>query len=418
MAHLKSGSLAAQLSGAAAIMARIWEGESLADGLLQTTNEQDRPAIQDMVYSALRAYGWADAILAKLMQKPMNDLWVRAVMSLAMLRLQQRPQDAHTIVNQAVEAVAAYDERFKGLTNGVLRNFQRQRESLVAAVETIEQVRWAHPKWWVKHVQRDHRDHWQQILNAGNSHPPMALRVNRRKTNRDEWLLRAQAAGVAGVPRGEFGVLLNQPVRVNALPGFFEGEVSVQDLGAQQAAALLNPAAGSRVLDACAAPGGKTAHLLENADVDLLALDVSAMRCQRIDENLSRLNLQAKTLAADCRDTASWWDQRPFDAVLADVPCTASGVVRRHPDSKTLRQEADLRRFAKTQREILEALSPIVRLGGTLLYATCSVFHEENQTQISQFLQAHPEMRLCQELQLLPQSEHDGFYYALLERVG
>ncbi len=414
---LNTGSLAAQLSHAAHIIARIRAGESLADGLIQAIPETDRPAVQEMVYTFLRAYGWADAILAKLLQRPLQDMWLQSLLGLAILRLHRQSETAHTIVSQAVDAAAVHDEgRYKALTNGVLRNFQRQQPTLVSEVKEQEVVQWAHPRWWIKHIQRDHRQSWQTILRAGNTHPPMGLRVNLQRTTQAAWLAQAEEAGIAAKAFGTEGVLLDKPTRVSQLPGFFDGDVSVQDLGAQQAAELLNPAPGSRVLDACAAPGGKTAHLLERADLQLTALDVSADRCARIEENLTRLKLSATVKTADCREIETWWDNVLFDAILADVPCTASGVVRRHPDSKWLRQEADINRFARTQREILNALSRVLRPGGKLLYITCSVFSEENQQQITDFLVRHPDMQLTQEQQLLPNAEHDGFYYALLTR--
>lgn len=414
---LTPGSLAAQLSHAAQIVARIRDGESLADGLIQAVPETDRPAVQEMTYSFLRAYGWADAVLAKLLQKPLQDAWVQALLGLALFRLHHQHDKAHALVSQAVDAAAAHAEgRFKGLVNGVLRNFQRQSAELSKAVAEDEVVQWAHPRWWLRQVQYDHRRNWQAILRAGNARPPMALRVNLRKTTVSDWLAQATTAGLA-VEAGEGAcVLLKAPVRVGQLPGFYEGLVSVQDPGAQQAAALLNPASGMRVLDACAAPGGKTAHLLEQTDLMLTALDVSADRCQRIHENLARLGLQATVKAADCRALDDWWDGQAFDAILADVPCTASGVVRRHPDSKWLRQQADIGRFARTQREILDTLTRTLRPGGKMLYATCSVFREENQQQIANYLTRHPEMALLQETQILPDPVRDGFYYALLMR--
>jgi 16S rRNA (cytosine967-C5)-methyltransferase len=209
---------------------------------------------------------------------------------------------------------------------------------------------------------------------------------------------------------------MHKAVSVDALPGFFAGLVSVQDAGAQRAAELLSPVAQSHVLDACAAPGGKTAHLLEAADLDLLALDIDAGRTQRIADNLQRLSLSATIKVADCRDLDAWWDGRPFDAILADVPCSASGVVRRHPDIKLLRRESDIRRFAHTQSAILDALWLVLKPGGKLLYATCSVFPEENGAQIDAFLVRQPGASRLHEEQLLPQHENDGFYYALLQK--
>lgn len=414
---LPAGSLAAQLSQAADIVTRIRAGQSLAEGLIQAVPEADRPTVQEMVYSFLRAYGWADAVLGKLLQRPLQDGWVQSLLGLALFRLHHQHDKAHALVSQAVDAAAQHEGgHFKGLVNGVLRNFQRQSPEWVKALGEDEVVQWGHPRWWIRQVQYDHRRGWQSILRAGNLRPPMAVRVNVRKMAAADWQTQAQSAGL-GVESGENScVRLKDPVRVSQLPGFHEGQVSVQDPGAQRAALVLNPSAGSRVLDACAAPGGKTAHLLERTDLDLLALDVAPERCQRIHENLDRLGLKATVKAADCRQLDDWWDGQPFDAILADVPCTASGVVRRHPDSKWLRQSADITRFARTQREILDTLTRTLCPGGKLLYATCSVFRQENQQQIADYLIRHPEMSLVQEIQILPDAVQDGFYYALLSR--
>jgi 16S rRNA (cytosine967-C5)-methyltransferase len=244
----------------------------------------------------------------------------------------------------------------------------------------------------------------------------MALRVNGRRAGRDAYAVRLAEAGIAARPVGEAGLAMARPLPVDRLPGFADGLVSVQDPGAQRAAAILAPAAGSRVLDACAAPGGKAAHLLELNEIDLLALDLKPARCRRITENLARLGLTATVRTADCADLSSWWDGRPFDAVLADVPCSASGVVRRHPDVKWLRRAEDIAAFAATQARILDALWQVVRPGGTLLYATCSVFPAENAGQVARFLGRQPLACRRHEEQLLPDAEHDGFYYCLLEK--
>ena len=251
---------------------------------------------------------------------------------------------------------------------------------------------------------------------AGNQPPPMGLRVNVRQATRDDYFARLHSAGIEARAVGECGLALARPVAVDSLPGFAQGVVSVQDPGAQRAAELLAPAPGSRVLDACAAPGGKTAHLLERGDLELLALDLKAARCRRIEENLIRLHLHAEVKVADCVKLDTWWDGRPFAAVLADVPCTASGVVRRNPDAKWLRREADIASFAAAQARILDALWQVVEPGGKLLYATCSVFPAENGQQIERFLARQPLARRCLEEQLLPTAEHDGFFYCLLEK--
>ena len=417
MSRLPTDSLAFSLLEAARITAAVFAGQSLADGLLGRVDAVARPAVQDIVYGSLRRYGRGDFFLARLLAKPLAAEEVRALLLVAIYRLETRPDAAHTVVDQAVVAAGELAEgRFRGLVNGVLRNFIRQQTALNAALESDVLARSQHPDWWLTRLQAAYPNDWERIVAAGNAPPPMALRVNARRGSRDDYQIRLAAENLPATPIGEVGLLLDKPVPVDRLPGFAAGLVSVQDPGAQRAAELLDPAAGSRVLDACAAPGGKTAHLLEMGDLDLLALDLKPSRCRRVEENLLRLGLAAEVRAADCVKLDTWWDGRPFDAVLADVPCTASGVVRRNPDSKWLRREDDIASFARAQARILEALWQVVRPGGKLLYVTCSVFPAENGEQMAGFLTRHPEARCCHEEQLLPTAEHDGFFYCLLEK--
>jgi 16S rRNA (cytosine967-C5)-methyltransferase len=306
--------------------------------------------------------------------------------------------------------------RFRALVNGVLRNFLRQQSELLSAIATNDVARFQHPGWWLDRLYQAWPEAWQQIAQVGNSPPPMALRVNQRKISPPVYLAQLIEAEIPASFDGATGILLDKPVAVERLPGFADGLVSVQDPGAQRAAVLLDLPAGSRVLDACAAPGGKTAHLLERSDVDVLALDLKPARCRRIEENLARLGLTATTKVADCIKRDTWWDGEPFDAILADVPCTASGVVRRNPDAKWLRREEDIASFAATQARILDSLWIVLRPGGKFLYATCSVFAEENSEQIARFLKRQPTAQQCLTEQLLPNAEHDGFFYSLLEK--
>ena len=398
-------------------------GKSLSEALLVLADEPAvaRSAAQDVAYGVLRRYGWGEFILGRLMSKPLTHPETQALLLGALYRLDTRPDSSPMVVDQAVAAAGELAGGvFKGVVNGVLRNFLRQRESLLLALAQDEEANYQYPRWWLSRLRRAYRNDWQSIVAAGNTPPPMTLRVNQRRSTLSDYLARLNVAGLSARPllheKGLHGLILDKAVAVDALPGFFEGIVSVQDAGAQRAAELLAPEAGARVLDACAAPGGKTAHLLEMADLDLLALDIDAGRTRRIEENLQRLNLQATVTVADCSDVQRWWDGRPFDAILADVPCSASGVVRRHPDIKHLRRESDIRRFAHTQADLLDALWPLLKIGGKLLYATCSVFPEENSAQIDAFLVRQPGACRLHEEQLLPQDENDGFYYALLQK--
>ena len=420
---LAPDSLGWSLLLAARVLTMVRAGKSLSEALLVLADEPAvaRSAAQDVAYGVLRRYGWGEFILGRLMSKPLTHPETQALLLGALYRLDTRPDSSPMVVDQAVAAAGELAGGvFKGVVNGVLRNFLRQRESLLLALAQDEEANYQYPRWWLSRLRRAYRDDWQSIVAAGNTPPPMTLRVNQRRSTLSDYLARLNVAGLSARPllheKGLHGLILDKAVAVDALPGFFEGIVSVQDAGAQRAAELLAPEAGARVLDACAAPGGKTAHLLEMADLDLLALDIDAGRTRRIEENLQRLNLQATVTVADCGDVRRWWDGRPFDAILADVPCSASGVVRRHPDIKHLRRESDIRRFAHTQADLLDALWPLLKIGGKLLYATCSVFPEENSAQIDAFLVRQPGACRLHEEQLLPQDENDGFYYALLQK--
>ncbi len=425
---MKPDSLALALHLAAAAVAEVLAGRSLTEALAACWRAQpdlpagQRGAVQDLAYGALRRCGRDDFFLARLMEKPPAPA-MRALLLAALARLAARPEEAHTIVDQAVEAAGAVSRgRYKALANGVLRNFLRRRDELEAAAADDEAARWQHPRWWIARLRREYPQDWQAILAAGNGRPPMTLRANRRRVAAADYCARLQAEGLAAHLIEGGAILLERPVPVERLPGFAEGQVSVQDAGAQRAAPLLDVHDGMRVLDACAAPGGKAAHLLELAAVDLLALDADAGRALRISENLFRLGLLARVVPADCREPDAWWDGREFDRILADVPCSASGVVRRHPDAKWLRREGDIARFARTQGEILDALWRVLAPGGKLLYATCSLFPEENARQVAAFAARQEDcMRLpaagMPGLQLLPNEDHDGFYYALLQKL-
>lgn len=415
---LPSDSLAHALLLSASAVAAVIAGKNLPDALAAYAGEPapTRASVQDLAYGALRRYGWGDAILAALLSRPLPMPEVRGLLLCALYRLETRPEGVHTVVDQAVEAAGHLARgTFRGLVNGVLRNYLRQRETLLKQLDGDE-ARYQHPAWWLERLRRTHPGSWQQIVDAGNNPPPMALRVNQRRIGRDAYLQRLGEAEIGATPFGQAGILLARPQSVDSLPGFSDGLASVQDGGAQRAAELLAATAGQRVLDACAAPGGKAAHMLELADIQLTALEVDARRARRIDENLSRLGLAAQVKVADCREVAKWWDGVPFDCILADVPCSASGVVSRHPDSKWLRRETDIAAFARVQRQIFEALWPTLAPGGKLLYATCSVFSDENGRQLT-FAQTRLQAKKLAEEQWLPQGDHDGFYYALLQKA-
>lgn len=425
--RLPPDSLAFALLRTAEVISAVSDGRTL-DAALATCWQNHQPlppqrgAIQDMAYGTLRAYGRGDFMLRQLLRTPLNEPRLHALLLAAIYRLDTRSEDRHTTVDQAVNAAATLAHgKFRALANAVLRNAIRQRHELRSGLEADDIARWQHPQWWLDAVRKAYPDDWQAVLEAANQHPPMTLRVNRRHGDATAYVARLEEAGISARALDDTAVLLEKPQPVDALPGFAEGHASVQDWGAQRAAKLLQVAPGMRVLDACAAPGGKTAHLLEMADLDLTALELDPKRAQRIEDNLQRLHLKATVKVADCVDLDAWWDGRPFDRILADVPCSASGVVRRHPDIKWLRRAADIGAFATSQQRILDALWRTLAPGGKILYCTCSIFPQENGAQVAAFVGRHTDAVRVDidgqaELQLIPDLEQDGFYYALLQK--
>lgn len=423
---LPEDSLGYAMLRAAELVAGVMEGGNLTDAFERMAADHaawpdaTRGAVRDLAWLTLRDYGTGDAVLQQFLHSPPAVL-IHGLLLVALTRLEQRPEQAHTVVDQTVRAAAVAMPGLKGMVNGVLRNALRQRQLWTSWVEADEEARHTHPRWWVTRVRADHPEHWRSILEAGRQRPPMALRVNRRRAEVDAVVAELEAAGIALRAVSGRTVLLAQPVPVARLPGFAEGRVSVQDASAQRAALLLAPQAGERVLDACAAPGGKTAHLLELADIELSALELDPLRAQRIRANLDRLGLEARIQVADCARLETWWDGRPFDRILADVPCSASGVVRRHPDIKWLRRDEDITGFAAQQARIVDALWHTLAPGGTMLYVTCSVFGQENAAQLAAFLRRHADAESdpidgFPDCQLLPDADHDGFYFARLRK--
>jgi 16S rRNA (cytosine967-C5)-methyltransferase len=410
--HLAPDSLAFALDGAAHAVGAVRAGSALPAALQAVVasgkHAAARGAIQDIAYRTMRRLALADALLHALVRKAPPP-HVGNVMACAFALLAD--DDAHaayapfTVVDQAVNAIAARREFAfaKGLVNAVLRNFLRERELLLEGARRDDAARWNYPQWWIDAVRRGQPDAWQRILEAGNEHGPLTLRVNARHSSVDDYLARLKAESIDASRAGEHAVRLATPMPVDRIPGFAEGVVSVQDAGAQRAAQLLDVRDGMRVLDACAAPGGKTGHILELANVDLVALESDQSRAVRIGENLERLKLSAEIKVGDAGDSASWFDGRPFDRILADVPCSASGIVRRHPDIRWLRRASDIAALVDEQRRILNALWPLVAKGGELLYVTCSIFPEEGEEQARWFGARHEDaVRLDAPGQLLP----------------
>jgi len=419
---------------AARAVTQVMGGVRLRDALADVDDGaalRGRTLVQEIVYGTLRHWGMLDAIAGALVRKPIADPLLRSLVAVALYQLDHTRAPAFAVVDRAVFAAGELVRPgAKALVNALLRRYLRERTTIVEAVQADDVARWSYPRWWIDRVRRDYPADWQAILAAGNERPPLTLRVNRRVTNREALLQSFADAGIDAHPIGESAVIVTDPQPVTALPGFDAGAFAVQDLGAQLAASLLDIADGMRVLDACAAPGGKTAHLLDTADVDVVALDVDGERLLRIRDNLTRLRLADRRVAivqGDAGAPASWWDGAPFDRILLDVPCTASGVVRRHPDVKWRHRAADVERFGREQARLAEAAWPLLVAGGKLLYATCSVFKAENEDRAAEFAGRHsdalretltfPADAVHRGGQLLPSPSgaghnQDGFFYA------
>jgi 16S rRNA (cytosine967-C5)-methyltransferase len=382
-----------------------------------------RAALQDLSYGTLRFYGQLDAILRALLHKPLSDRRIYYVLLVALYQLQYSKAAQHAVVDHAVRSAQLLNAKISGLVNAILRNFLRQRELLLEQAAQHAEGKYSHPQWWIDELHAQYGERSAAVLEAGNQHPPMTLRVNQRRITAADYLALLSQHDLPARLIEPDALQLDKPVPVDKLPGFFDGLVSVQDAGAQYAARLLDVHDGMRVLDACAAPGGKTAHILERAAVNMVALDKDTKRLQRVAENLQRLDLSAQLLAGDAAEPQEWWNGELFDRILADVPCSASGVVRRHPDIKWLRRNSDIAVFAAQQLHILCALWRLLAQDGKLLYTTCSVFHQENEQVIAAFLAQQPDARRlpislpCDIVgQLLPNEQHDGFFYALLQK--
>jgi 16S rRNA (cytosine967-C5)-methyltransferase len=420
-----SGALAQSLREAASIVARVAAGRSLSEELALLggdNNGVSRAALIDLTHGTLRRSGRGPAIVRELSRRGRPDALVEALLWCSLYALESGRYAEYTVVDQAVRACGLLEKwTAKGYVNGLLRSAVRERASLGSRLAADAEARYQHPLWWIDAVRAAYPESWQDALAAGNSHPPMCLRVNARRTSPEAYLARLADSAIEARRIAPQALLLAKPLPVERLPGFAEGEVSVQDAGAQRAAAGLDLHEGQRVLDACAAPGGKAAHILETAAVSLTALDVERTRRARMAQEFERLHLRATLATADCTRVAEWWDGAPFDRILADVPCSASGIARRRPDVKWLRRAADLPAFAARQSAILDALWQVLGAGGKLLYVTCSVFPQENDAVIGAFVARAPgAVRLPlpdgAAAQSLPGAEHDGFYYALIQK--
>lgn len=414
------------------------DGRSADAGLAQVStmlaDARDVSFCRALVYGVLREHRRLAALRDQLLRSPLKtrDQDVAIAIELGLLQLMALDVKPHAAVSETVALARRRGKVWAAkLINAVLRRFQREQQALLAAVDTDPGVRWSAPDWLVAQLKQDWPEEWQALLAAQNARAAMTLRVNQRLTSVVDYQAELAAVGIEAKPLPGFAdaLVLAEPVAVDALPGFWQGRCSVQDGAAQLAAGLLAPKAGARVLDACAAPGGKSAHLLECSEIALLALDSDAGRLEKVTETLSRLQLSAHTQVADAGSPDDWWDGRQFDAILLDAPCSGTGVIRRHPDIKWLRRADDLARLEAGQKRLLSALWPLLAPGGRLLYATCSVLQRENEGMIVQFMAVHDDARAVpltlpvgREVgygrQILTgEAGVDGFYYACLEKT-
>lgn len=426
-------------TAAVKVLDRVLGGRSLSDtlddGLRAVPAGPEQALARELVYGVLRWYTRLTAVRDRLLAKPLKerDRDIGLLLAVGLYQCIELRTPPHAAVAATAESARKLGKSWGvGLVNAVLRRFLRERDQHLTAVDQSPETRYAHPHWLIEHYHAAWPGEWRRLLAENNARPPMTLRVNRRRGTREQYLSRLVEQGIPAQPHAiaADALVLDSPVPVERLPGFRDGLVSVQDAAAQQAAALLDVPDGARVLDACAAPGGKTCHLLERypAAEEVVALDVAPERLIRIDDNLRRLGLKATVLAGDARRPEAWWDGRPFDRILLDAPCSGSGVIRRHPDIKWLRREADLPALAETQRSLMEALWPLLKPGGKLVYATCSILPDENEKNLSEFVSRHADAQVatlhvdwgveagCGRYILTGESGMDGFYYGCLNK--
>ncbi|OCH97859.1 16S rRNA (cytosine(967)-C(5))-methyltransferase [Legionella jamestowniensis] len=414
------------------ILTKVMQEKKPLTRYLQTT-EDISPFTKELCFGVCRQYFRLEAMAGKLLDKQPKaiDVWLVLLMGLYQLQFMQKPD--YAVVKETVNLLAQLKKNWaKGLVNAVLRRFCREQQHLLVLLQNDDGFMYGHPGWFLQRLQKDWPQKWQEILLANDIHPPMSLRVNTRHTIRERYLQRLQQAGIEAYPHhySVDGIRLETPCDVYTLPGFMEGDVSIQDESAQLAASLLSLKPGLRVLDACCAPGGKTCHILEiEPHLDAcVALDVDEKRLQRVKENLTRLQLQATLIQADALKPSSWWDGKPFDRILLDAPCSATGVIRRHPDIKLLRTEEEIATVVQLQLNLLKHLWPLLSPGGLLVYATCSIIKEENEQQIAKFLADQTDCTVMTESkpwgyntgfgwQIFPKENGgDGFFYSVLRK--
>lgn len=430
----QSSSTISARKAATLALSAVMSGQSLQQCLApleDKVSSEDRAFLRDLVLGSCRYFFRLNALAKMLLSKPFDeaDQDLHALLIIGLYQLTIQGKAPHAAVHATVEICDELGKGYaKGVVNACLRRFGREYESLLPPLDDNPVTATSHPKWLVKMLSKGWPDDWQTILHNNNQPAPICLRVNRRQSTRDDYLVKLNEAGIEAYPTAlsPDGIYLVQSTDVTQLPSFQEGMISVQDEAAQLAALFLAPQENERILDACAAPGGKTCHVLEQANAQVIALDIEEKRLERVHQNLKRLQLQAEVVCADLATPDAWWNGEAFDAILLDAPCSATGVIRRHPDIKMLRRREDIAQLAELQAKLLDTSWQLLKSNGRLLYATCSVLPQENHQQISAFLERTPDAKLISlpEIgktdhdigrQLFPQiNGHDGFYYALL----
>lgn len=391
------------------------------------------PQLKEICFGVSRQFPKLNSFALYMLEKPFQekDLDIYAAILIALYQIDYMDTPEHAAVNEAVESAKLIGKPWAGkLVNAILRRYLREADDIKAVLNDMPSVAHSHPKWILKRFNKHWKNEFEQIVEANNARPPMCLRVNLSRVSRETQMDKLSAIGIEN-EKGQFSesaIYLKQATSVQSLPGFFDGDMSVQDEAAQLSASLLAVKEGEKVLDACAAPGGKTGHLLESADIELTAVELEPWRLAKIEENLERLSFNAALICADSGDLESWWDKEPFDKVLLDVPCSATGVIRRNPDIKINRKPADIDELVEIQKQLINNIWLTLKPGGKLLYATCSVMPEENEKQMADFLNETPNAqeimldvawgkKVSHGIQLLPtKNSHDGFYYCLIEK--
>ena len=420
----------AQLT-AAGIVKNVLEGNNLNKVFQKYSKEnkinpKDLSQTKDLVFGVLRSYGKTKFVINKLVKRPTPNLLISTLLHVALFQLISNRSNSYTVVDQAVSASNSVNKKYTAFINGVLRTFLRERIIILEEAEKNEEAKYSYPIWWINQIKKEYPKSWENILDIGNSHPALIIRVNIKKVSTNKYIKKLKEYKIEHRLLGDEAILIKKPIPVDSLPGFNEGEVSIQDYGAQLASRLLDLKKNHNVLDACAAPGGKACHMIEIEEIKLTAVEADKKRVERINENLTRLGHAFKVIHGEIKAGNVWWDKNLFDRILLDAPCSASGIVRRHIDIKWLRRPGDLDYFHEKQFELLRTSWEMLKPLGKLLYVTCSLFEMENRLVVDRFLKDEktaveikikfPKNVNVDDNQLLPSLFHDGLFYVLFQK--